>query len=107
MKHYYVIHIKEHAAIRYMQRFETNLTMDEATKKLEQIANGAKIFARHHQLTRNNEVALRNKSYPDVVLIAEETGKEVYVITCEVYSKSVSNWWKESINHETTKKELI
>ena len=106
-KYHYVIHINVHAASRYVERFEPELSIDQAKHKLEHIAREALIFARHRQIIRNNEVVLRNDEYPDVVLVAQEMGKELYVITCEVYSRPGFNWWKESINHETTKTDII
>lgn len=103
----YVIIIEHHAICRYIQRFENDISEDEAKEKIFDLVNISVVFARHNQLRRNNEVALCNDKNSEVIFIGKEAGKYLYIITCEENSKPITNWWKKEINHETTKKDII
>lgn len=103
----YVIIIRTHAIERYIERFEPNINEVLAKKKLKEYAGVSRIFARHNLVQRNDEVALCNEDNPEVVLIAKEMGRYMYIITCEEYSRPVLNWWEKEINHETFKKDII
>jgi hypothetical protein len=93
----------DHACGRYIERFNSEVSHAEAKKIIILLALRASEIARHKE--RVNEVALVNEEQPNVVLIAEEKGKDIYIYTVEYFETQNNNWWKKGERDEKTIKE--